>query len=70
VENYNHDKNQICIQNKPKTLRFVHYNQFTVFQNWSQEQLLLYVPFIEIKEAKKITKIILKKLMMNKLKKS
>ena len=56
VANYNHIKNKISIRRKPKIIRFVHYNQFKDLENWSREQLLLYVPFIDVEEFQKINK--------------
>ena len=56
VANYNHIKNKISIRRKPKIIRFVHYNQFKDLENWSREQLLLYVPFIDVEESQKINK--------------
>ena len=53
VANYNHIKNKISIRKKPKIIRFVHYNQFKDLENWSREQLLLYVPFIDVEESQK-----------------
>ena len=51
IANYNHIKNKISIRKKPKIIRFVHYNQFKDLENWSREQLLLYVPFIDVEES-------------------
>jgi hypothetical protein len=51
VANYNHNRNTISIQNKPKIIRFVHYNQFKDLENWAREQLLLYIPFIGLEES-------------------
>ena len=51
VANYNHIKNKISIQKKSEIIRFVHYNQFKDLEIWSREQLLLYVPFIDVEES-------------------
>ena len=56
VANYNHIKNKISIRRKSKIIRFVHYNQFKDLENWSREQLLLYVPFIDVEDSQKINK--------------
>ena len=56
VANYNHIKNKISIWRKPKIIRFVHYNQFKDLENLSREQLLLYVPFIDVEESQKINR--------------
>jgi hypothetical protein len=53
VANYNHNRNKISIRNKPKIIRFVHYNQFKDLENWAREQLLLYIPFIGLEESQK-----------------
>jgi hypothetical protein len=53
VANYNHNQNKISIWNKPKIIRFVHYNQFKDLENWARERLLLYIPFIGLEESQK-----------------
>jgi hypothetical protein len=53
VANYNHNRNKISIRNKQKIIRFVHYNQFKDLENWTQEQLLLYISFIGLEESQK-----------------
>jgi hypothetical protein len=53
VANYNHNQNKISIRNKPKIIRFVHYNQFKDLENWAREQLLLYILFIGLEESQK-----------------
>lgn len=46
VDDYNHNRNWISIKNNQKIIKFVSYNQFKDLENWSREQLLLYVLFI------------------------
>jgi hypothetical protein len=53
MANYNHNQNKISIWNKPKIIRFVYYNQFKDLENWTREQLLLYIPFIGLEESQK-----------------
>ena len=56
VANYNHIKNKISIQRKPKITRILYYNQFKDLENWSRKQLLLYVPFIDVEESQKMNR--------------
>ena len=45
---------------RPQIIRFVHYNQFKDLENWSREQLLLYISFIDVEEFQKINRNTLK----------
>jgi len=56
ASNYYWLKNKIIKCKTSKTIRFAHYNKHRDLENWTREQLLLYVPFFNTEASQKNNK--------------
>jgi hypothetical protein len=54
---YNIKKNKISKYCKPKIIRFVNYNKYKDIENWLREQVLLYSPFLNLKNSQLETNV-------------